>query len=169
MTRILATLGLSSALFLGACNQNTAPGNDREAQIDPPSRAASQASADEALSGISTGAVQPETMNEADLASLGGLAGNCTIRLTGVGYPSFFEDIANKRGFVKLNGKLVRLQQIGKDRYADGGLTVLLQSVEGDKSNNGLPGAEMIIALPGAKDELGFRGYRDCGKGATSA
>lgn len=169
MTRTLAAITLAGALLLGACNQNTAPGNDREAQVDPAETAAPQAGAGEALSGIATGAVQPETMSEADIASLGGLAGNCVIRLTGVAFPSFFEDRAGNRGFVKLNGKLVRMNRVGGGRFADGGLTVLVRPVDDGDSNNGLPAAEMIIALPGAKDELGFRGYRDCGSEADGA
>lgn len=162
MTRRMTALSLGAALLVGACNQNTAPGNDREAQVDPPATAAPRMSAGEALSGVATGAIQPETMNEADLASLGGLAGNCVIRLTGVGYPSFFENRAQGTGVVKLNGKLVELEKRGDGRFVDGGLTVQLRPVPSDESNNGLPGADMIIALPGAKDELGFRGYREC-------
>ncbi len=168
MTRTLAAITLTAALLLGACNRNTATGNDREAQVDPAETAAPQNGAGEALSGITTGAVQPETMSDADIASLGGLAGNCVIRLTGVAFPSFFEDRAGNRGFVKLNGKLVRVSRVGDGRFADGGLTVLIRPVEDGGSNNGLPAAEMIIALPDAKDELGFRGYRDCGSGART-
>ena len=163
MTRVLQTLTIGTVLMLGACNQNTAPGNDREPQADPPSAAASISGAAEALSGVAPGGVMPETMNEADIASLGGYSGNCVIRLTGIGFPSFFEDRANGRGYLKLNGKLVRLEGAGEDRYADGELTVLLREAPSDESNNGLPGAEMIIGLPQADDELGFRGYRDCG------
>ncbi|GGO99587.1 DUF6692 family protein [Stakelama pacifica] len=168
MTRSLTPLALGTALLLGACNQNTAPGNDREAQVDPAPTAAPTASAAEALSGIATGAIQPETMNEADVASLGGLAGNCVIRLTGVAYPSFFEDRANGLGYVKLNDKLVRLGRVAEGHFADGDLRIRLRPAAEDKSDNGLPGAEMVIALPGAKDELGFRGYRDCAGTKTS-
>jgi hypothetical protein len=163
MTRALQTLAIGTALMLGACNQNTASGNDREVQVDSPSTAASISGAAEALSGVAPGGVMPETMNEADIASLGGYAGNCVIRLTGIGFPSFFEDRANGRGYLKLNGKLVGLDATGEDRYADGDLTVQLREAPSDESNNGLPGAEMIIALPQAEDELGFRGYKDCG------
>lgn len=163
MTRSVTLLSLGAALLLAACNQNTAPGNDREAKVDYAPAAAPRMSAAEALSGIATGAVQPETMNEPDLASLGGLAGNCVIRLTGIAYPSFFEDSARDTGYVKLNGKLVELKKAGDDRYVDGKLTVRLRSAPDDESDNGLPGMEMIVALPGARDELGFRGYRDCG------
>lgn len=163
MTRVLQTLTIGTVLVLSACNQNTAPGNDREAQTDPPPTAASISGASEALSGVAPGGVMPETMTEEDIASLGGYAGNCVIRLTGIGFPSFFEDRANGRGYLKLNGKLVRLEGAGEDRYADGDLTVQLREAPRDESNNGLPGAEMIIALPQAEDELGFRGYKDCG------
>ena len=61
--------------MLTGCNSNSAPGNDREAQIDPAPTPAPRMGAAEALSGIATEAVQPETMSDADIAALGGLEG----------------------------------------------------------------------------------------------
>src|SRR3546814_20244460 len=77
-----------AALPLAACNTNTAVGNDREAQLDPPATAAPIESAASALANLSPGLMLPETMSEADLAALG--AGNtCTLRLTQVAFPAF--------------------------------------------------------------------------------
>ena len=69
-------------------------------------------------------------------------------------------------GAIKLNGKLIVLPPAGADRFAEGGLTVVLRPVDGE-GNAGLPEHEMIVMLPGAKDELGFRGYRQCFGGAA--
>jgi len=146
--------------MLPACNSNSAPGNDREAQIDPAPTPAPRMSAAEALSGIAVEAVQPETMTDADIAALGGLEGRCAIRLTEVSEPSFLYSPGGT-GAIKLNGKLIELPPAGGQRFADAGLTVQLRAAEGE-GNAGLPEHEMIVMLPGAKDELGFRGYRDC-------
>ena len=146
--------------MLTACNSNTAPGNDREAQIDPAPTPGPIRGAAEALSGIAVEAVQPETMTDADIAALGGLEGRCAIRLTEVSEPSFLYQPGGS-GAIRLNGTLIELPAAGEQRFADGGLTVQLRRVEGE-GNAGLPEHEMIVMLPGAKDELGFRGYRQC-------
>ncbi len=147
-------------LALAACNQNTSPGPDREAQVDPAPTPAPQAAAAEALDGIATEAIAVETMTDADLAALGQLAGKCRIVLTEVGLPSLsFEP--GIRATIKLNGKLITLPTSGASSYADGGLEVRLRPIEGE-GDAGLPEEEMIVMLPGAKDELGFRGYRRC-------
>ena len=81
----LATLGLA------ACNTNTAPGNDREAHLDPPVQAAPIEDASTALANLSPGLMLPETMTDADLAALDA-EGDCQFRLTEVAYPSFVYD-----------------------------------------------------------------------------
>ncbi len=151
--------------MLAACNSNTAPGNDREAQIDAAPTPAARMGAAEALAGIATGAVQPETMTDADIAALGGRQGRCAIVLTEVSEPSFLYRPGGP-GAIKLNGKLIVLPPAGAERFAEGGLTVVLRPVDGE-GNAGLPEHEMIVMLPGAKDELGFRGYRRCFEGAA--
>jgi len=156
----LACALLGTAMLPG-CNSNSAPGNDREAQIDPAPTPAPRMGAAEALSGIAVEAVQPETMTDADIAAVGGLEGRCAIRLTEVSEPSFLYRPGGS-ATIKLNGKLIELAATGDQRFAAGGLTVQLRSVDGEGSA-GLPEQEMIVMLPGAKDELGFRGYRQCG------
>ena len=145
---------------LAACNQNTAPGNDRESQLAAAPTPAPVTSAGEALSGIATALVQPETMSDADIATLGGLAGRCAIRLTEVSAPSFLYEPGGT-GAIKLNARLIPLPRVGEGRFASGGLTVALRPIEGE-GEAGLPEHEMIVMLPGAADELGFRGYRQC-------
>src|SRR3546814_1783177 len=94
-----------AALPLAACNTNTAVGNDREAQLDPPATAAPIESAASALANLSPGLMLPETMSEADLAALGA-ENTCQFRLTEVAFPSFVYDNSG-RGAIKINGKLI--------------------------------------------------------------
>ena len=149
-------------LALGACNRNTAPGNDREAQIDAAPTPAPKMRAAEALAGIATEAVQAETMSDSDVASLGGAAGKCLLRLTRVGFPSFVHNGLGETGVIKLNGKLIPLRAERPGLFADGGLRVAIRPVDDAFDSDGLREAEMIVMLPGAKDELGYRGYEDC-------
>ena len=162
MTRIVAFAAASALLALAGCNQNTSPGNDKEAQLDPAPTPAPKMAAAAALSGIATGAIQPETMSDADIASLGGMKGKCSIRLTAVGFPSFIYDDPQGTGVVKLNGKLIPLPSRGAGVFEDGGLRIELRAVDEEFGDDGRREAEMIIRLPDAKDELGFRGYEVC-------
>lgn len=147
-------------LALAACNSNSSPGADREAQVDPAPTPAPRMAAAEALSGVAVEAVEPETMSDADIAALGGMDGKCAVRLTEVALPSFVYELGGA-GAIKLNGKLIPLPPTGEGRFADGGLIVQLRAVEGE-GNAGLPEHEMIVMLPGAKDERGYRGYLQC-------
>lgn len=162
MNRLATSWVLTAAFALGACNQNSAPGNDKEAKLDPALAPAQKMGAAEALPGIATGAIQPETMSDADVASLGGLAGKCTIRLTAVGFPSFLYDESQRTGVIKLNGKLIPLASVDEGVFRDGDLKVTLRAVDKDFGDDGRREAEMIIMLPQAEDELGFRGYEVC-------
>lgn len=153
---ILAPLLLSAA----ACNTNSAPGADREAEGAPPPTAAPVRSASDALANLSPGILAPETMSRADLAALGSGA-RCRFLMTEVAFPSFAMD-PDGFGYLKLNGSLVRIPRAGAERWADAGLIVQLRDVPGESGDAGLPAQEMLIALPGAKDELGYRGYSRC-------
>ena len=164
MIRPLTTSAAIALFALAACNQNTAPGNDREAQVDPAPTPAPKMGAAEALSGIATEAIQPETMSDADIASLGGMSGKCSIRLTSIGFPSFVYDNPQGSGVIKLNGKLIPLAALRNGVFEDGGLKVTLRPVDAEFGDDGRREAEMVIQLPNAKDELGFRGYEVCPK-----
>ncbi|MEW9854911.1 DUF6692 family protein [Novosphingobium sp. M1R2S20] len=150
-------------LMLCACNSNTAPGNDREAQLDSAPMPASVVPASQALSGIATEAVQAETMTATEIASLGGAEGRCLIRLTRVGLPSFVLDERHGTGAIKLNNKLIPLQaEPGGHYYSDGDLRVVIRPVDQQLAKEVFREVDMIVMLPGAKDELGYRGYEDC-------
>ena len=153
---------IAAAVALAACNSNTAPGNDQEAEREAPAEASPQMSAGEALSGIATAAVMPETMTDADVASLGGLDGRCAIRLTEVGFPSLLHGGDGDQAFIKLNGKLIPLPAAGEGLYRDSGLVVRVRSLDDDAERAELHEAEMVVMLPGAEDELGFRGFEIC-------
>lgn len=145
---------------VSACNQNTALGNDREAQVDPAPAPAPIMGAAAALENVATEIIKPETMSTVDIAALGGLTGRCAMRLTEVAHPSFLYR-AGERGTIKLNGKLIVLPAAGENRFAGDGLSVTLRP-NGDEGDAGLEGMNMIILLPDAKDELGYSGFVDC-------
>tara|TARA_R110002072_G_scaffold15856_31_gene62875 strand:- start:13400 stop:13900 length:501 start_codon:yes stop_codon:yes gene_type:complete len=154
------TLLAALALPLAACNQNTAVGNDREAQLEPAPTPAPIVGAEAALQNVATEIIKPETMTDADIAALGGVEGRCVVRLTEVAFPSLVYEPGGS-GAIKLNGKLISLPSTGTSEFADGGLSVALRPLD-DAGNAGLQGMEMIVVPPGAQDELGYRGYVQC-------
>ena len=164
----LSIFTVAAGLVLAGCNSNTAPGNDKEAQLDAPAKAVAQADAATALAGIATGAIQPETMTLADIASIGGSNGRCQFRMTEVGYPSLVYGGARNAATVRLNAKLITLPSSGEGKYADGGLSVAVRPVDAAAKPGERHEAEMVIMLPGAKDELGYRGFSTCKAAATT-
>jgi len=145
---------------LAACNQNTELGNDREGQIDAAPAPAPIMSAAAALENVAKAAIKPETMSDADIAALGGKRGRCAVKLTEVGFPSFLYG-REARGAIKLNGKLIILPKTSENRFEGDGLIVRLQPVDG-VGNAGLQSIDFVIVPPGAKDEIGYRGYVRC-------
>lgn len=152
----------ASALALGVagCNQNTAPGNDREAELEPPASPAAIEPASVALANVATAIIKPETMTQADVKAIGGTDGRCVFRLTEVGFPSFVYE-AGGEGFIKLNGKLIPLQAAGRDRFTSDNLLVATRAVD-ETGNAGMQAMEVIVVPPEAKDEIGYRGYVKC-------
>lgn len=155
---------LLAVLPLAACNSNTAIGNDREAQLDPPATAAPVENAASALANLSPGLMLPETMSDADLAALGAEK-TCQFRLTEVAFPSFVYDTSG-RGAIKINGKLIPVTASGTGRYANGELRIRTRPLD-DEGDAGLQMQELIIAGPRMKDEFGFWGYTTCPAGRT--
>lgn len=145
--------------LLAACNTNSAPGNDQEAQIDPPAKAAEIVAANAALANVEPAVIKPETMTKADLSAIGE-SPDCQFRMTEVGYPSFVF-AANGDGVIKLNGKLIPVPRISDGRYASGALTVTTRMLD-DSGDAGLQGMELILMPPDANDERGYLGYRSC-------
>ena len=162
--RLLRALPL--ALLLGACNQNRAIGNDREAQLDPAPTPARIEPVAEALRNVAPTLIKPEAMSAADLQALGGRHGRCAFQLTGVAFPSFLYE-PERQGAIKLNGRLILMAAAGENRFASGDLVVALRLLD-EKGDAGLQGQEMIIAVPGVPDELGHRGYVRCYDSAGS-
>ena len=161
----LAALGALLALGLGGCNRNSAPGNDREAQIDAAPAPSPIEDAGSAIANVDKALLKPETMSQADLAALGGLAGKCAVRLTEVALPSLV--FTPETAVIKLNGKLIPLRAVRTDHYRGDGTSLTLRPNE-DRGDAGLEGIDMILVPPGARDEVGYAGFRDCGTGRES-
>jgi len=157
--RTLAVASVLLALACG-CNRNTAIGNDREAQLEHAPTPAPMMATQAALANVAPEIVKPETMSDADIAALGGLAGRCAVRLTEVAFTSFVY-APGGGGTIRLNGKLIPLAAQAQGRFEAGGLSVTLRP-KGERGSAGLEGMDMIVVLPGAKDELGYSGFVRC-------
>lgn len=155
-----ATLLTMAALSLSACNQNTALGNDRAAQLQPAPTPAPVEPVEAALANVSPAIIKPETMSPADIEALGGRAGRCAMTLTEVAYPSFLFE-TGAAGVIKLNGKLIPLPEVREGVYRAGDLTVSISLLD-EEGNAGSQGMQMIVVPPGADDELGYHGYVQC-------
>lgn len=155
-----ATAVIVMIFALAGCNRNTAIGNDREAQLEAAPSPAPIMAPQDALANVSVALVKPETMTRADIAALGGIHGQCAVRLTELAFPSFVF-APGGTGTIKLNGKLVPLPAQGEGRFARGELSVILRPRD-ESGDAGLPGMEMIVLVPGAEDELGYAGFLDC-------
>lgn len=151
---------LIGALSMTACNENTALGNDRAAQLQPAPTPAPVVPAKAALANVAPAIIKPETMSLADIEALGGRAGRCAMTLTEVAFPSFLFE-PGVTGAIKLNGKLIPLPEVRKGLYQSGGLTVSISLLD-EESNAGSQGMQMIVVPPGADDELGYHGYVQC-------
>jgi hypothetical protein len=161
--RLALSLAMVAAAAAGGCVENTAPGNDREAELEPPAPAAALASAGAAISGVETGLLKPEIMTDADVGVVGGAAQGCRFRMTRVGLPVFlFPAEGRGDGVLKLNGKLIRLPQGAGGAYSADGVEVALRELD-DRPDDGEPfSAEMVLRLPWASHELGFHGFAEC-------
>lgn len=155
-TTVAALVGLISA----GCVENTAPGNDRESALEPPSEPAPVASAASAIEGVAPHLLRLEIMTDADLAAAP-RAGEepCRFRYTRVGYPVL---LYGSSAVAKVNGKLVSLDGAGDGRYESGGIRVSVEPPGEERTAGGTFEARMIVRLPGAPNELGFDGFSDC-------
>lgn len=160
MMRPVLALVLAVAAAGSGCVDNSSPGNDREASLEPAAPAAERMSVQQALDGVSTGLLYPEVMTDADLGSLPDSPGNCVFRFTRVGFPVFVSDSA--AGVIKLNGKLIRLPTTGADRYGEGAVDVSFRPLDREERGGAAFTAELVLRLEGAPNELGFHGYAEC-------
>lgn len=155
----------SFVLIVGVvgCADNEAPGNDREAQLDPPPSPAPVMSAAEALAGVDVGVLMPQIMTQADLRVVPDAAGGCRFRMTRVDTPTFlYPSGGTGDAVVKLNGTLIRLAGTGTGTYRAGGIEATLQPLQSGSLEGGQFEASWILRLPGAPNELGFHGYAEC-------
>lgn len=143
--------------LLAACNSNSAQGNDKLADLDKTPTAAPQADPASGLANVSPEGLYPGSLNQADIASIGGDGGRCVFRMTEVGFPAFVYGGSRPEGTIKLNGKLIMVPAQSATRYAGGDLTVEVQQRQGDNGD-----ATMIMRMAGTPDELGFRGFAKC-------
>jgi len=148
---------LASGLFAAGCIDNPAPGNDREAALDPPAPPAPRVAVGAAIDGVDPGLLMPEIMTEADRRDLESPGSTCRFRMTRVGFPVA---VYGASAVVKLNGRLVTLAGTGEGRYATDGVEMTIRPLE--ERTSGQFASELILWLPGAPHELGFHGYADC-------
>jgi hypothetical protein len=157
-SRTLVPLLVTAALGSG-CVENTAPGNDREAPLEPPAQPAQVAAVGEALENVATGALYPQTMTEADLGTVPELADRCVFRFTRVGLPVFV--YGSTTGVIKLNDRLVLLPARGAGAYVEGAVRVDVRPLE--EGNPGDPLlTELVLRIEGAPNALGFHGFARC-------
>ena len=160
MMRVRAMVPLLAIAILGAgCVENTAPGNDREAHLEPPSNPAEVATVGAALQNVATGALYPQTMTDADLTNLPELGDRCVFRFTRVGLPVFVYGPAT--AVIKLNDKLVPLSPRGEDAYGEGPVQVTIRPLEEGEAEGPVL-TEFVLRLEDAPNELGFRGFLEC-------
>lgn len=147
-------------LVVGACEENVAPGNDREAQLSPAEVAAQVTSVGAAIAGVATDLLIPQTMLDADLQNLPG-GERCLLGFTRVGLPVL---AYGPTAVLKLNDKLVLLPSSpsGDGRYAADDVSVSVRPIEDDPGNGEPFATEFVLRLPEAGDELGYHGYSRC-------
>jgi hypothetical protein len=156
-------------MLAGCHHANPSTGNDTEAALDPPKSAAPQRAAASALAGVAMEDVQPETMSQSDLDSLGGIQNRCVFRLDADGWPSFVYGGPQTGAVLKLNETLVTLPSTGPETFADSGLQVTLRPLDRGAVHDSQQEADLIIDLPHTPQELGFQGYIEChGQGAQT-
>ena len=154
---------LTLCMLLAACASNTAPGNDREAELDPPQSPAPMANVDAAIAGVETTLLHPQVITDTDLAAVTLPAGGCSFRFTRVDFPIFlYSPAASGSGLMKLNGKLAMLEGRGVGEFASGGVRVQVRAVAETAEERELHQAELILMLPEGKHERGYRGFAQC-------
>lgn len=156
-TRVLPLLVLG--LVAAACTENTAPGNDREAELSPPEAPAEVAGVGAAIEGVGTELLVPQTMTDADLRNVRDMEYRCVFRFTRVGLPVF---AYGSTGVVKLNDKLVPIPATADGRYAAEGVTVTVRPLTRDAGGGEPFVGELVLRLPNAPHERGYHGFSEC-------
>lgn len=160
MSRHATIFVVVTGLAWAGCVENTAPGNDREAELEPPARPARVVSAASGIQGVAPHLLKLEIMTDADIAAAPRAGEDaCRFRYTRVGFPVL---LYGSSGVAKVNGKLVSLERVDSGRYESGGVRVTVEPLEENETTNGISRARMTVRFPGAPNELGFHGFSDC-------
>lgn len=153
-------------LIISGCEENSAPGNDREAQLSPPSPPAEIASVGAAIEGVENDLLLPQPMTNGDLRNVPGGTGGCFFSYTRVGLPVVAYGAA---ATVKLNDKLVPLTALGEGQFGAGELSVTVVPMEEPRRDGEPFVVQMVLWLPGADHERGFQGFSRCEDSAAGA
>ncbi len=102
---------LTLALTAAACNNNTAPGNDRSAETAPPPSQSPVTSVEKAINEADRMAIEPSSMTIQDYKQVVGESIDCKFQMTAVGMPILVAK--NRTGALKINGKVVELESPG--------------------------------------------------------
>ena len=159
MMRLRVIPLLALALTVSACPENSAPGNDRESELDPPQPPAPLASVDAVVQGLEPSVLIPQAMTEGDVRSLPPELRSCVFRFTREGQP--IVTYGPGGAVLKLNSELAQVSRIGDGRYASAGADMTMREIDGGEDDAGLR-AEFVFRVAGAANELGYRGFSEC-------
>lgn len=159
-----AVLVLGLGPLLAGCVDNTAPGNDREAGLEPPARPAETATVGEATRGVAPALLFPQTLTDVDLENVPAGERPCRFHFTAIGLPAL---AYGSTAVLKVNDRLVALPQAGTGRYAEGPIEVTVRPLEEPDGAGGSFEAELVLRLAGARDELGYHGFSTCTRPET--
>jgi hypothetical protein len=162
-TRMFAATALLGVLLMAtACNQNTAPGNDREAGSAPKAPPAQLVGPDMAVSQADRNSIELLTMPPDEAARALGGPTSCSFRMTRVGFPVLVTR-TDGAAAVKLNEKLTLLNPAkavgaaGAKMFGAGEVTVLINPLnKGDAAD-----ATLKIGPEMRRD---YRGYFSCSR-----
>lgn len=154
-----AVILLALAPFASACAENDHLGNDREAWLDPPPRAAEIVPAREALDGVATEILYPEEMTGPDLRAIASDAESCAFRFSRLGFPVLVH--GSTAAVIKLNGKLIPLAAGGTGVYGDEPVQVSVRPLAEEGAEEPFP-AELVLRFQDSPNELGFHGFSGC-------
>lgn len=161
---------LMLALMFVACNENTAPGNDRSADKAPPPPQSPVVSVEKAIKEADRKAIEPSSMTAKDYTQVVGESMDCQFKLTEVGMPILV--VKDRTGAIKINGKVVELESPGATpsegielnmSAGDIHVTVTPLEDEGVQLDNGFSQREANLVFDLKKGrKVGYQGYYLC-------
>lgn len=160
MIRLRGIALLAIALIVAGCPENSAPGNDREADLDQPKPPAPLAAVDGVVQGLDPSALIPQAMTEDDVRSLPAELRPCVFRFTEEGQPVL--TYGSGGAVLKLNSTLARVPSTGDGRYGLSGVDITMRMIDEEEAEDGFVRTEFVLRVPGAADELGYHGFAEC-------